>query len=118
MTFDKSFKERLNVVQIECNDALKVIKSRDRVDTFFYIDPPYVNTNCGHYAGYTEHDYEMLLQILSKLKGKFLLSSFPTKLLDKYTKQFGWHQIEFDKSKSASKYRSRKIEVLTANYCI
>ena len=34
--------ERLNNVDIECRDALDVIRSRDTEESFFYVDPPYI----------------------------------------------------------------------------
>ncbi|MBO6518014.1 MAG: DNA adenine methylase, partial [Bacteroidia bacterium] len=60
---------------------------------------------------------------LSKLKGKFLLSSFPSEILDEYIEKNGWYTIAFDKVLAASKSTSgktkpRKVEVLTANYPI
>ena len=42
--FTKELAERISGVQIECRDALKIIRSRDGIDTLFYIDPPYVGT--------------------------------------------------------------------------
>ena len=45
LAFTSALKKRLDRVDIECNDAIKVIKSRDTVDTFHYIDPPYYNSN-------------------------------------------------------------------------
>jgi len=39
----------------------------------------------GHYKGYLEQDFENLLEVLSILNGKFILSSYPSELLDKYT---------------------------------
>lgn len=109
---------RLEHVQIECADACYIIQSRDCHDSFFYCDPPYINTCQGHYDGYTETDYENLLINLSKIEGKFLLSSFPTDLLTHYTQQHGWNTKQFDLNSSASGSRKRKIEVLTANYTI
>jgi len=53
LRFDSSIAERLENTQIENNDALKVITSRDAVDAFHYVDPPYINSNQGHYEGYT-----------------------------------------------------------------
>lgn len=121
--FNDEISKRLERVQIENNDALKVIMSRDTVDTFHYVDPPYIDSNQGHYEGYTKSDYRKLLQTLSNVQGKFLLSSYPSKLLTKYTKKFGWHTKVFDKPLSArkavkGKSRGRKIEVLTANYSL
>ena len=40
--FTEEYARRLRRVQIECCDALRVIRSRDTAETFFYIDPPYV----------------------------------------------------------------------------
>jgi len=119
--FNKEVYKRLENVQVENNDACKVIQSRDTEDAFHYIDPPYIDSNQGHYGGYTENDYKLLLDTLSSLKGKFLLSSYPSDILTEYTKQNGWHTKTFNKPISAQKAvtgktRSRKIEVLTANY--
>jgi len=123
LRFDPSIAERLENTQIENNDALKVITSRDAVDAFHYVDPPYINSNQGHYDGYTEDDYRRLLDTLSNIKGKFLLSSYPSEILDEYIHKNGWHSICFEKPLSARKAqagkdRGRKIEVLTANYPI
>ena len=64
--------------QIESNDACTVITSRDAVDAFHYVDPPYIDSNQGHYGGYGKDDYINLLKTLAKVKGKFLLSSYPS----------------------------------------
>lgn len=121
--FTEDYAIRLQLVQIECTDALKIIKTRDTTDSFFYCDPPYFNSNCGHYDGYTIEDFEMLLKTLSSIKGKFLLSSYPSPLLKQYVKQMGWHQIEIKSGVSVANANSTKgqkikTEVLTANYPI
>ena len=121
LLFNKNVIGKLEGVQIENLDALKVIANRDKEDVFYYIDPPYIDTNQGHYGGYSKEDYINLLKALTKLKGKFLLSSYPSDLLDLYTKEFGWYTKTFDKPLSARKAqvdkpRGRKTEVLTANY--
>ncbi|MFV0571719.1 MAG: DNA adenine methylase [Xanthomarina gelatinilytica] len=123
MSFNTNIVKRLEHAQIENNDALQVIKSRDAVDAFHYVDPPYIDSNQGHYGGYTKTHYRDLLETLSKVQGKFLLSSYPSKLLTKYSKKHGWYTKTFDKPLSArkavsGKSRGRKVEVLTANYPI
>ena len=110
---------RLQNCQIECTDALYIIQSRDTPNSFFYCDPPYFNSDCGHYDGYSEQDFENLLKSLSAIKGKFLLSSYPSPLLLKYAKAHKWHTWSVEKGVSVnnkSGYLKRKIEVLTANY--
>ena len=112
---------RLQNCQIECADALYIIRSRDAAHSFFYCDPPYFNSDCGHYDGYSEQDFENLLMSLSGIKGRFLLSSYPSALLSQYTKANGWYTWSVEKGVSVnckSGYLKRKVEVLTANYPI
>jgi DNA adenine methylase len=119
--FSVDYAVRLQMVQIECCDALRIIQSRDRENAFFYIDPPYVGYDQGHYDGYTQEDFEALLTLLSGIKGKFLLSSFRNKGLETFVKQEGWNMIEIRMSSSMTnvhKTKRDKIEVLTANYPI
>lgn len=118
ISFSEQFNERLKSVSVECNDALSVIKRFDDIDTFHYIDPPYYNSNMGHYGGYTEADFKDLLNVLSQpIKGKFLLSSYDSDVLREYVSANGWHQKFIEKNLSMSKGK-RKVEVLTANYAI
>lgn len=112
----QEFAARLDQTQIECTDALRVITSRDTPDTFHYCDPPYPSTNQGHYSGYSIHDFTRLLDTLSEIKGKFLLSCFPLPELDDYIERHGWHKVDIHMKKSINK--GRKVEVLTANYPI
>lgn len=72
----------------------------------------------GHYGGYTIQNFEALLQTLSEVKGKFLLSSYPSEILSKYTAEFGWHTIEVKQRVAVSSKGKTKVEVLTANYNI
>jgi DNA adenine methylase len=118
--FTEEYAIRLQNVQIECTDAIYIIKSRDTKDTFFYCDPPYYNSDCGHYKGYTEFDFISLLESLAKIKGKFLLSSYPSAALAKFTEKHQWHQKTFEMNTCVNKGGGgrKKIEVLTANYSI
>jgi DNA adenine methylase len=115
----KDFSLRLNLVQMEHVDAVYLIKRIDTPDTFFYVDPPYVGTNQGHYGGYTQEYFNNLLDVLSTIKGKFLLSSYPNETLEIYRKKFGWFASDKDMCLSASRNSDkRKTEALTSNYTI
>lgn len=122
LQFDGTIFKRLSNVQIEHTNACKVLELYNTDDAFHYIDPPYINSNQGHYGGYTEADFEKLLDTLSNIKGKFLLSSYPSKILDAYIKKNGWYTKQFSKPLTAKKAiagksrDSKKTEVLTANY--
>jgi len=121
INFTEEYAIRLQNAQIECSDALKIIRTRDSETTFFYCDPPYVGADQGHYDGYTQEDFDALLGLLDSIKGKFLLSSYRNKSLSEYSKRNGWYTIELKMPSTmthGSKNQQHKIEVLTANYPI
>lgn len=67
------YQERLKSTKLHNEDWEKVVRQYDASDTFFYFDPPY--------HGYPHHLYlhdsdqlERLAQVLSSIKGKWLLS--------------------------------------------
>lgn len=108
---------RLENTQIECNDALRIITSRDTTEAFHFIDPPYFNSNCGHYSGYNEQNFEDLLKVMETLKGKFILTMFPCEILDKYVERNGWNVKKIERTISASKTaRNKKTEIIVFNY--
>lgn len=119
--FTIDYAVRLQSAQIECCDALRIIKSRDVPDAFFYLDPPYVGADQGHYDGYTQEDFDALLNLLEAVKGKFLLSSFRNNALTEFIKRNGWHTVELKMAQPMThgrKTKRQKVEVLTANYPI
>jgi len=78
------------------------------------VDPPYINTDMGHYEGYTLDDFRNLLDTLEKIEGKFMLSTFPSDILREYVERNGWRMIEINMHKSTG--HSTKTEVITMNY--
>ncbi len=119
-SFTEELSIRMQNTQVECTDALRIIKSRDTKAAFFYCDPPYFNSDCGHYDGYSLDDFENLLKLLSGIEGKFLLSSYPSPILKKYTKEFGWNTKSIEQTVSVAnnngKTGKKKLEMITANY--
>lgn len=109
--------KRLENATIENKDALEVIQTKDSSEAFHYIDPPYIGADQGHYAGYKEEDFVKLLDLLGRIKGKFLLSNYNSEILDEYVKINNWHKMEFVKNLQACKNKGRKkTEVLVWNY--
>lgn len=108
------YARRLERTSIFCRDALNVIQATDTSTTFHYVDPPYYNSDCGHYSGYSLDDYKQLLDQLSNLEGNFLLSSYPSDILNEYINQNRWKSRDIVMNKSAGE--GDKTEVLTWNY--
>lgn len=96
------FIERMRLVYISCEDALHCIKRWDSPHTLFYCDPPYPNTNQGHYAGYTSEDYQHLINTLDGCVGNFILSCYPQDNLI----PDGWEAFEFDAVTSVSNIKT------------
>lgn len=116
--FTNIYVKRLENTSIFCRDALKVITATDTPDTLHYIDPPYINTEMGHYKGYTKEDFIKLLELLSTIKGKFILSTFPSDILDEYCNKNMWLKRNIIMQKSAGFSINKKVEVITINYLL
>ena len=110
------YARRLERTSIFARDALSVIEATDTPTTFHYIDPPYYNSDCGHYDGYSEADFKGLLNALSTAQGKFLMSSYPSDILSENIAAHGWRTKEINMRKSAGSAGGQKVEALTWNY--
>lgn len=109
--FVEELSDRLKKATIEHDDALKVIKRYDREGAFHFVDPPYIGSNCGHYAGsFNEQNLNELLQLLSEIKAKFMLTMFPNETIQEYADRFGWTIHKIERTISASKTSRRKQE--------
>lgn len=109
---------RLKFVQISSHDALSVIRQRDGVDTFFYLDPPYPGCDQKHYSGYTMDDFEQLLIVLGSIKGRFILSNYYSECLMSHVETNGWHYraIQLNLAVSNLLRGRKKTEYLIWNY--
>lgn len=113
----------LSSAQLTNGDALRLIKSGgEKADTLFYLDPPYINTEQGSYDGYTAEDFERLLDMLAGVRAKFLLSNFPSDILQRHIEKNEWSSVEIVRKKDASALGGKslllKTEVLVANFPI
>lgn len=125
--FTLKLRDRLEHVQISCREAIQVIQGRDSVDTFFYLDPPYPGSNQQHYSGYTHKDFYELLQLLSVIKGKFILSNYWSQTLKYHVAKYKWNIKSIDvnikianlnkRNRREQTVQSRK-EILVYNYDI
>ena len=90
--------DRMASVYIACDDALKIIKQWDSPQTFFYCDPPYPNTDCGHYEGYMLQDFQALVDTLDKCQGSFILSNYDQPTINIPA---NWERFEFEATASS-----------------
>lgn len=114
--------ERLKRVVILNDEATNVILQQDGPETFFYLDPPYLPGTRVAKDAYahemSEADHIQLLNVLSAIKGKFLLSGYHNEIYDAMAKKLKWkyHEIPIDNKASSKKEKEIKIEVLWKNY--
>ena len=91
---------RLKRVVILNDDALRVIAREDGDQTLFYLDPPYLPESRTSKEVYAHEmsvdDHRKLLGLLTEVKGKFLLSGYPTGMYDDFAQRVGWHRTDFD----------------------
>lgn len=112
--------ERLKNVTIFCRDAIELIQLKDEPDTFMYFDPPYAESNCGHYES-GKNVYYDLLALLPSLKCKWLMSSYPSEQLTALRLKMGYNAKDIQQALSVSgKNNSGKLktECLTFNYSL
>jgi len=103
--------ERLDDVNIGCEDAIDFIKRWDSPQTIFYCDPPYPGTDQGHYSGYSLEDYQALCHSLDNCQGSYILSNYAQAIAPDSVQKV----IEIQAVMSASKDKTaekERIEIL------
>jgi len=114
---------RLKRVVILNHDALDVIREQDGPRTLFYLDPPYLHETRATTKEYGEHemshgDHAELLNVLTWIKGRFMLSGYRSQLYDEQARLCNWTRHEFDIPNNAAggKEKRRMTECLWTNY--
>lgn len=111
---------RFRTVMIESRDALEVLASYDGLDTFFYLDPPYMpQTRYANRADtygkeMTADDHARLLARLKDLRGRVMLSGYATPLYDDALRN--WTRVELAAKAMMANSGSSRTEVVWMNY--
>jgi DNA adenine methylase len=115
----KKAHERLKEAWIENQDYREIIKKFDKENTLFYLDPPYYETNNSSYKFGQNINFEELANILSNIKGKFILSINGHNYIKELFKNFNIQNIEvqYNISKEGSG-RKKFEELIITNYSI
>ena len=113
--------KRLESVTILNRDAVDLVNVHGKdARSFIYADPPYFDTCMGHYVGYTQEDFVRLLDALAGAACRWVLSSFPSELLEEYREKHGWKQVRLTTRKlahpSSVNDTGDKVEVITCNF--
>ncbi len=114
--------DRLKRVLVENMPAVDLIRREDEPTTLFYLDPPYLGetrmSRNVYHAEMTRADHTNLLGVLHGVKGKVILSGYPSEMYDQ--KLAGWHRREIAiPNHAASGASKRKMrEVLWMNFTL
>lgn len=112
--------ERMTGVQLETRPALDVIRTNDRSNVLFYVDPPYLHDTRvmdGSTRYYrhemTNADHVELLDRLNQVKGMVVLNGYSSDLYDNALQ--AWSRVEKQSRASAHRGTSMRTEVLWLN---
>lgn len=105
---------RLKKVQIENDDAMRVIQRFDRPDTLFYVDPPYLATTRSKRWRLKAYSFEIdegyhrrLAENLNTIKGMAIMSGKPSDLYEELYQ--GWEKVQ---RTCPTDFQARTVEVL------
>ena len=114
---------RLRNAYIMNDNAVSLITKIDSDNILFYLDPPYPDTIKNYYHSFSMDEFEVLLNTLTKIKGKFLLSCYDNDMIIKFEQKFGWNRFVFEKrrisdSKNSGKNKQFCSESLVMNFLL
>ena len=112
------FKDILKGVKITNKDYEKIVKQYDSPTTFFFIDPPYENTDKRfNYAESVIFDFERLRRVVDTIKGKFLMTINDSNRIRELFKEFNMKEYSVD---DTMKHRKgdppKRAELIITNY--
>jgi DNA adenine methylase len=108
------YKERLKNTIILNKSFEKVVGEYDSPQTFFYLDPPYESETQKDYKDYVTP--KQVYDVLSKVKGKFMLSYNDSPNIRKLFKDFKIHTINTTYENTTFSSKKKKREVYITNY--
>jgi len=113
------YKELLKGVTLTNKDYEAIVNKYDDKHTFFFIDPPYENTEEGYgYAETTDFDFDRLASVLRDIKGNFLLTINDSPRIRKLFAEFIIKPVKvISQWKNASeKHGKVRKELIITNY--
>jgi len=108
---------RLSRVYIENQPYAKLIERVDKPFTFFYLDPPYYGFE--DYYGrniFTKEDFGTLAEILSAIKGKFIMSINDLPEIRDIYRKFNIREVNTIYTSAGAHRKKQAKELLITNY--
>jgi len=114
ITADRLMASKLQIVQIENQEALKLIDRYNSEHSFIYLDPPYVlSTRSKRLYKHEMNDLdhiELLTAIIGS-KAKIMISGYDCELYDEYLK--GWNKRTVE---TTTEFHKTAVETIWFNY--
>jgi DNA adenine methylase len=108
---------RLSRVYVENRPFEAIINRFDKADTFFYCDPPYYGFEDYYGKGvFLREDFQKLRDLLSGIKGKFIMSINDNDVIRKLFKTFNIEVVETTYTSAGANRKKRVNELLIMNY--
>ena len=109
-------RDRLKNTYVENLSFEKIIDKYDREHSFFFCDPPYIET-CGYGNKFSEEEHRLLANKLKEIKGKFLLTINDHPLARELYKEFNIKEVKVNYSiAKENSARGKYNELIITNY--
>ena len=110
----QEYKQRMKHTKLLSQDYTTIVKNYDSKDTLFYLDPPYEGSE-----GFYKHEsmnYEDLNDILTNIKGKFILSINDSANIRTIFKKFNMKKVVVKAKKSQEIGTHDRRELVITNF--
>ncbi len=108
--------KRLDRVVIERLDFQQVLKTYDREDALFYLDPPYYKTEMYYEDRIVPEDHERLKEALDSIKGRFVLSYNDCEYIRNLYRDYTVIEVDRTHNLTKSEVKPRYRELIIKNY--
>ena len=107
---------RLNRVVIENLDFEQLLRTYDRSDALFYLDPPYYEAEKYYPDRFQPDDHARLRQTLGRLRGRFILSYNDCPKIRELYQDYKMIEVDRQDNLAAKKQARRYKELVIKNF--
>ena len=111
-----SISKRLNTVVIENLDFEHILKTYDRNETLFYLDPPYYGAEKYYKIAFAQGEHIRLKTALDKINGRFILSYNDCEFVRELYKEYNIIEVERMSNLIKGEKKPKYKELLIKNY--